>query len=169
MRIIKVSVLFFALVLVQCKSSQVAFYPTSELSLISSEGDLLKLGVLGYGVSQQDAVIDAKINAFNNLFFRGIPNSSNQNPLISIDEKKILAKHNAYFQELYQGMRMNTFINEYILIASDKTNVLAQKLKNRKVKQESMESVAAYIEISINTRALKKDLENYNIIKAFGF
>lgn len=156
---------FFA----KCKTPQVSYFPNAELEYLNTEGDQLTIRMLGYGIDEQAAIFDAQTNAFDNLFFRGIPNSPYNTPLIGIDENTIRNKNIKYFNEFYGNKRVLNFINRYTLIASDKTNILAQKITNKSIKQKQVESIAAFIEITINITSIRKDLENNKIIRAFGY
>jgi len=153
----------------QCKTTQTTYFPNAELEYIKAEGDQLTIRMLGYGVNEQTAIFDAQKNAFDNLFFRGIPNSSYNNPLIGIDENAIKNKNSNYFQEFYGNKRALNFINRYALIAADKTTVLAKKITNRNVTLDNVESIAAFIEITINIKSVRKDLENHKVIRPFGY
>ncbi len=170
MKYIKVIITILVLAFfTQCKTSQVAYFPNAELVYINSEGDQLTLRMLGYGVNEQAAIFNAQINAFDNLFFRGIPNSPYNTPLIGTDEGMLKNKNASYFQNFYGGKRLLNFINGYSLIAADKTTVLARKIKNKTIVQGNVESIAAFVEITINIKSIRKDLENCDVIRPFGY
>lgn len=158
-----------AFVFVQCKTVQVSYFPNAELVFLQSEGDQLTLQTLGYGTTEQNAVLNAQISAFDNIFFRGIPNSPYNNPLIGMDENGIKSKYRNYFQGLYGRQRLLNFINAFNVIASDKTVVLAKKIKKKGIQQGKVKSIAAFIEITINIKSLRKDLETNDLIRPFGY
>lgn len=169
MRYRAIAIVLFTLVFSHCKTVPVSYFPNAELVYLQSEGDQLTLQTLGYGTTEQNAVLNAQISAFDNLFFRGIPNSPYSNPLIGLNENDVKRNNRNYFAGFYGGKRLLNFINGYNIIASDKTVVLAKKIKNKKVEQGNVRSRAAYIEIIINVKSLRKDLEANKVIKPFGY
>lgn len=172
MKLSKLTIVLFMVLLplVGCKSTApISYFPSAELGYVNAEGDLLTLRVLGYGVSEQEAINNAKISGFDHLFFRGVPNSPYNNPLIGVDEKGIKTKFNSYFEMFYEDKGMLNFVSNYRLISSDEATVLAKKIKSRKTVLTDVKSIAAYIEMTINVKGVRKDLENKNVIRAFGF
>lgn len=156
-------------VLTNCKTQSIAYFPNAEIEYIETQDNLVTFRILGYGINEDDAITNAQINGFDNIFFRGIPNTANSNPLIGYNEREVKQKHQNFFNSFYRGRRMLNFINRTTLISSDKSKVLAKKIKKRSVVLDDIKSIAAYVELTYNMKSLRKDLEDKNVIKAFGF
>ncbi len=145
--------LIFCLFNFSCGSKKDYSFASAEVSLISNEGkETITLRSTGYGSDKDEALYNAEKLAFENLFFRGIPNSNFRMPLVSIDESGETNKHKQYFTDFYQK-RMRTFI------ASSYQSTPFQKYKGTYV---------STVDLKINVDLLKKDLENKGIIRKFG-
>lgn len=88
-------------------------------------------------------------NAFETLFFRGIPGSEVSTPLVA-DEGAARRQHAAYWQEFYEQDRYRTFL-------------VAQAEVSPRVRQ------CASFDLTINHAALRKDLEQHGVVRAFGY
>ena len=125
--------------------------PVTNAVFLSEREGTITVRSSGIGNTQEKAQIAAEQNAFNTLFFRGFPNSSQKTPLIDYNEASIKQQYNTYFDELYgKSRRYRTFVI-YSQAVGDYTN----KLQN--------------VEISINLRALRSDLEHAGVIRKFGY
>lgn len=107
----------------------------------------------GYGKNLNHALVDAQINAFKVLMFKGLPGSDLNVPLIE-NEKKASIKHKAYFNEFFDGGNYKSF-----MMSSIESSDL---IKIRGGKKISMEVV-------INYNSLRRDLEQNQIIRKFGY
>ncbi|WP_439131842.1 hypothetical protein [Polaribacter sp.] len=161
--------LFILFLNISCGSKQVAFFPTSELTYQSYTGDILNVRVLGYGVNENAAIEDAQIRAIETLFFRGIPNSSISKPLVSYNEKTAKQKNPAYFNEFFGSKKFLTYISESIFVGGQKQKVIATKINKKQAKQEMVDALVVAVDVLINVKPLRKDLEQNNIIRKFGF
>ncbi|MEE9409054.1 MAG: hypothetical protein V3V28_13380 [Polaribacter sp.] len=159
------------LILTSCGSKkQVAFFPTSEVTYQDYSGDILTLRVLGYGANENSAIEDAQRRAMETLFFRGIPNSSISKPLIGYNENELKQSNNSYFQEFFGYKRFLTFISETSFIGGQKQKVIATKLNKKKGPKEDMvDALVVAVDVLINVKPLRKDLEQKNVIRKFGF
>lgn len=98
----------------------------------------------------QDAVaLQAATNAFETLFFRGIPGSDVATALVP-DEASARRQYAAYWQEFYQQGRYRTFL-------------VAQAEVSPRVQQ------CASYDLTINHAALRKDLEQHGVVRPFGY
>lgn len=127
---------------------------TAEVNVVSEEAyKTLELRSIGVGDSEEKANYDSEKKAFEILFFRGIPNSSYEKPLIGSDEVSLLKKHQSYFKtfffERYKSFVMSAF--------------------NASPSQKQNGIYTSVLDIKINTAALKRDLEDQGIIRKFGF
>lgn len=144
---------FVIAILISC-ASKVTIPLTAEVNVVSEDKyNTIELRSVGYGSNLSNAIYDSERKAFEILFFRGIPNTSIENPLISVDEKAILAKHTTYFNDFFKS-RYKSFIMSEYQASPPQTNKGITSLAN---------------DIKINIKSLKKDLENNGIIRKFGF
>lgn len=128
-------------------------FNSAKVSYLSSEGlETLSVRSIGLGDNEEQAKYQAERLAFENLFFRGISLSPYSKPLVGIDEKEHLQKHAGYFNDFFGG-RMQTFI----LSSSQSTP-----------KQKSKGTTRLTMDLKINTKSLKKDLEEHGVIRKFG-
>ena len=165
--IIAATILFF---FTQCGSKKVAFFPTSEVTYLNYEQDVLGLRVLGYGLDNNAAIEDAQMKAIETLFFRGIPNSNISNPLLGANENELKRKHLNYFKSFFGGKRYLTFISETNFISAQNQNVVATKIdKKNRAEQDLVNATVAAVDIYVNVKSLRKDLEVNNVIRKFGF
>lgn len=147
------AILFLALVIVSCKSTnQNAQVVSARVSYMSNQArNSITINSMDYGNNDDEAVFNTKKLAFQNLFFRGIANSPFIDPLIGINEQQEYKEHKDYLSDFYQN-RMESFI-----LNSQET---LEKIRGGQRK--------ANITLTINVRALRKDLEDKQIIKKFG-
>lgn len=155
--------------LVSCGSTKVAYFPTSEVTYNDYNGDILNVRVLGYGTNQQEAIEDAQIRALETLLFRGIPNSSISKPLVGYNETNLKQRNGNYFSEFYGGKRYLTFISESNFIAAENQQVIATKIKKKKTEKGMVKAIVAAVDVLINVKPLRKDLEQNNVIRKFGY
>ncbi|MBL4662299.1 MAG: hypothetical protein JKY22_01765, partial [Flavobacteriaceae bacterium] len=116
---------------------------TAEVNVVNEDRHkTIELRSIGFGSKKEDALYDSEKKAFEILFFRGIPNTSIENPLIGTNESELLAKHPAYFNSFFKN-RYKSFIMS-IYEASP-----AQRNKG---------VVSVVSDLKINILSLKKDL-----------
>jgi hypothetical protein len=100
---------------------------------------------------------NAEISAFRQLFFRGFPASQQTTPLIGYNEEAILNQHSTYFEQLFgKGSkgRYWSFVTQSEVV---KENANGLFFKDR-----------VTVNITINLRALRTDLEQNGVIRRFG-
>lgn len=91
----------------------------------------------------------AVVNAFETVFFRGVPGSEVSTPLVA-NEAEARRQHAAYWQEFYDEGRYRTFL-------------VAQAELGPRLRQ------CAAFDLTINHVALRKDLEQHGVIRRFGY
>ncbi len=161
---------FILSLIISCGSKkQVAFFPTSEVTYQDYSGDILTIRVLGYGANENVAIEDAQIRALETLFFRGIPNSSISKPLIGYNEREAKQKNAPYFNNFFGNKRFLTFISETLFIGGQKQKVIATKIDKKRSKQDMVDALVVAVDILINVKPLRKDLEGNKVIRKFGF
>jgi len=107
----------------------------------------------GFGKKENDAIVDAQVNAFNIVLFKGIPGTELNVPLIE-NESTAKAKYGEYFSKLFgQGFYQN-------FVMSSTLHEPTVKVKGGKLSS---------VDLKINFKALRLDLEQNNVIRKFGF
>jgi hypothetical protein len=118
-----------------------------------SEGnDVITVQSAGTGKDEAAALASAEKNAFNTLLFRGFPQSSQKTPLAGSNEKEVMAQHSAYFKEFYDGGRYLSFITS------------SQVTEGYDKQRQSLT-----VEVKINLRALRTDLEGQGVLRKLGY
>ena len=107
----------------------------------------------GYGKNQIDAVADAQKNAFKVILFKGLPGTELNVPLIE-NENDSKLKHEGYFKKLFDQGNYKTFM----MSSTESSNLI--KMKGTK---------KINVDIKINYNSLRKDLEQNQIIRKFGY
>ena len=107
----------------------------------------------GFGKDENAAIFDAQLNAFNIILFKGIPGTDLNVPLVE-NETDAKSKNSEYFnsflgQGFYQNFIMSSILDE-----------APSKVKN---------GMFCSVNLKINFNSLRKDLEQNNIIRKFGF
>lgn len=152
--------LYFSLIswLLFFNSCSPKLVPTAEVNFIGkSNQGTINLRSIGYAKnlkSLEDAVTDAEKNAFNTILFRGIPGTDVGNAMIGLNEKDIKSKHSSYFNSFYGGKRYKSF-----MMSSNPTTPIIKKKGYKKIT----------VDITINIQSLRKDLEDNQVIRGFGF
>jgi hypothetical protein len=129
--------------------------PTAEVNYLSGKEGTITVRAIGVGSNQEEAIIDAEKNVFNVIFFRGLPESEQKIALIGTNESEEKEKNKDYFNKFYKDKRYKTFV-----MSSISTSDLTKHKGGKK-------SIA--VDIKINLVSLRKDLEQNNIIRKFGF
>jgi hypothetical protein len=126
---------------------------TAEVNVINEDKyKTIELRSIGFGSKKEDAFYDSEKKAFEILFFRGIPNTSIEKPLIGSNESELLNKHATYFNSFFKNRYKSFIMSTYEASPSQ---------KNKGV-------VSAVTDLKINILSLKKDLESNGIIRKFG-
>ena len=107
----------------------------------------------GYGKNQTDAVMDAQKNAFKVLLFKGIPGTELNVPLIE-NENDAKSKHADYFKKFFDEGNYKTFM----MFSTESSNL---------IKMKGTKKIA--VDVKINYNSLRKDLEQNQLIRKFGF
>ena len=89
--------------------------------------------------------------------------------MIGFNENELRNKNVSYFKRFYKDKRLLTFINNFSVVASGKESVVAQKVRNKRVVQDRVNSIVAVVDVTINMKSVRRDLEANKIIRAFGY
>ncbi len=129
--------------------------PSSEVNYISENNGTITIRATGNGKNKREAISEAEKNAINVLFFRGLPESRHKIALIGTNESQEIEKHAQYFENFYTQNRYKTFIMSSIPVSD-----FAKKNEGAK---------SLTLDVKVNLVALRRDLEQNNIIRKFGF
>ncbi len=127
---------------------------SATVTYIASSDGTITMNAVGIGKNKDAAIFDAEKNAFEVLFFRGLPNSEEKIALIGTNEAEIKENNKVYFEKFYDEKRYKTFL----MMSSPTTNITKMG-SNKKIQ----------LQIQVNVAALRKDLEGNNIIRKFGY
>jgi hypothetical protein len=148
--------LMFSMVIMLFAACKTAYYgTTANVVYLSGDRETISMRSTGIGNDEQNAQAGAEISAIEVLFFRGLPNSKQKDPLISIDEEGTKAKYSDYFNKFFNQGRYRTFIISSYAVTS------LEKVDN---KTKSMA-----VDVTVNLKALRLDLENHGVIRKFGY
>lgn len=137
-------------------SSLVMMAQTNNVILVSEGGDgVCTLRSVGYGKNVKEAVVDAEKNIFKAVFFRGIAGVKNYDkPMVSPNESKAIADNQKFFDEFFDGGRYKSFI-----MTSQQMNKFGKNGKTEK---------SITVDVTINMKTLKGDLESQKVVRKFG-
>ena len=123
--------------------------------IVSEEIGLITIRANEYGDKVDDAIAKAKILAIKTILFRGLPTSNQlRTPMIGVDEVKIMKSNSKYFNEFFDNARYESFIISAVVVSDFKKDISNKK--------------AITVDIKINIRALRNDLEVNSILRKFG-
>lgn len=109
----------------------------------------------GYGSSRTEAVSDAQINAFKVLLFKGVPGTELNIPLIE-NENDAKSIHSDYFKKFFEQGNYKKFM----MSSTESSNLININIKGTK---------EISVDVKINYNSLRKDLEQNQVIRKFGF
>lgn|SRR5574344_83421 len=130
-------------------------YMLSGVNLLSEADGTITVRSIGTGNNKENAIIKSEINAITILLFRGVPSSQQNTPILSIDETEAKKTYKKYFDELFIQGRYKTFIMSSIPVGIFTKHGRAER--------------DIPVDITINLKALKNDLENHGIVRKFGY
>lgn len=152
----KNSILFFALLIFILNSCSKHVIPTAETTYLSTQNGVLNVRSTGYCTldKHKDQCEDsAQINAFRILFYRGIPGSQQNTPLIHIDEKQ-KTENESFLKDFFSSGRYKSFI-----VSSSTISEVTKQRNQKKVT----------VDMGINLSSLRKELEQNKVIRKFGY
>lgn len=96
-KINKISSLVIAILLLITTGCSMKTLPTAEVNYLSGKEGTITMRAIGIGSNQEDAIVDAEKNAFNVIFFRGLPESEQKIALIGTNETEEKRKEQGLF------------------------------------------------------------------------
>jgi hypothetical protein len=150
----KISV-FAVLVMILTTGCSKKTLASAEVNYVSGNEGTIVMRSIGVGTNQQEAIADAEKRSINVILFRGLPESLQKIALIGTNESEEMDKHKDYFDTFYNKIRYRTFIMSSIPVSD--------------FKRQSGGSKSLAVDVKVNLVALRKDLEQNNIIRKFGY
>lgn len=127
---------------------------SSEVNFLYKEAQgTIAVKSTGYGKNQTDAVMDAQKNAFKVILFKGLPGTELNVPLIE-NENDAKSKHADYFKKFFDEGNYKT-----LMMSSTESSNLIKMKGTKKIT----------VDVKINYNSLRKDLEQNQLIRKFGF
>lgn len=137
-----------AVCLAGCRSPK----PIYNVVGIHDDANSITIRCSGYGKTEADAIADAGRYAVEQLLFRGVPNTNQRNPLIGTDESSAKRQYETYLNDLFNNERYLSFLTLTTPVESGKERGTYWTI----------------VDITINLRALRMDLEQAGVIRKFG-
>lgn len=148
-------VIFTIFVLCCCGACSYQIHPVRSTAVTAEQDGTVTIRSTGYGKSKGEAISSAEQNAIEQLLFRGMPESQQASPLVSIDEASVKSHNKRYFDELLTEGRHKTFILSSVPVS----NFIKHDQAKRNIT----------VDVRINLPALRSDLEAHGIIRKFGY
>lgn len=130
-----------------CKAQQVSY--------ISSDESNVTFRCVGYGKKEELAQNNAELAAMAVVLYQGVEGKSNLQPLIQGSQSAVEQEHYSYFYAFYNGGGYAKFIV---------SETVAQPFGKDANKQKCI-----VLDITVNRRALRAELQNNGVIKKLGF
>lgn len=146
----KRGVLFFIVAMLFCPFK--ATY--CQTTYLSGNANSISVRTIGIGERANETQDNAEMRAIKTLLFRGLPDSNQKEPLVTIVETEAMVAHKDYFESLFNQKRYKTFVVSTTLVTD------VQKVGKKKYQQT--------FDITVNLKALRSDLERQGIIRKFG-
>jgi len=125
---------------------------TAEISKSIEKSGTITIIAKGYGKNEAVATAHSKEQAFINLLFRGIPNTSYSNGGMIGNETDARNRKPAYFKDFFEKNGLDRFV-----------------IKTRQLELFSKKDKSVKCEITINTKSLRNNLTQNDVIAEFGF
>lgn len=128
-------------------------YAQYQVNHLRTDGETMTFRIVGYGKNAQKASVDAETGVLKAIIFHGIPNSQLSTPMVSEQENTASSNNKEFWNSFWGGNYKNMITR----------SVIVRKFAKDENKQKSIT-----LEVTVNTRALRCELENNGIIRKFG-
>ncbi len=128
--------------------------PSATVNYLSGDDGTVSMRCIGIGKSAEEAKIQAEINCFHVILFRGLPGSVQKIPMIGTDESLIMKEYEDYFDSFFKEKRYRSFLMSSV----PATPSVRLKKKN----------TSLTLDTKINLVSLRRDLESHGVIRKFG-
>lgn len=131
-----------------------AVYAQYQAKYVSGSNGCVKMRCTGYAKKAKEAVAEAELSAVKTVLFQGVSGApAYSSPLIQVTEEEAEGENKRYFRDFYSGGYMRFVVSSEIVTA----------LKKDAAKRKSMT-----VDVTVNVKALREDLEKSNVIRRFG-
>ncbi len=124
-----------------------------QVNYLSSSGDTLTFRVVGYGKNFQKANSDAETKVIKTLMFYGVPNTQYSVPMVPKTETSVMKECGYFLNKFFEGNYQNVIVR----------SVIVRKFGKDENKQKSLT-----LDVTVNAKALRLELERNGVIKKFG-
>ena len=145
--LIKLSVF---LLLLLCLS----FNSYSQVEFVSEQNGTITIRTDGTNKKLSDAITDAEKYVFYTIFYHGIPGSTLKNGLMDKPEAEVEESNKEYFKTFYEN-RYQLFITNIV----QNGNIMKGKHRKKSI----------FFDITVNIDALRRELENNQVIRKLGY
>lgn len=147
-QLIRTSFIFSIFLLMSsCSKTLIPYQRTGEVNAVSHENSIIILSSQGRAESKNRAVYYAERNAFENLFFKGIPNTNQESPMVSDETSAGGVKALQLAEDGYERFIMDSYTAN---VNGGAGGYLVEQV------------------VKIDLRGLRNHLENEGISKKFG-
>jgi hypothetical protein len=147
------SIFFIAILGLHSCSPKLQHYSAEVNFLYKEATGTIAVRSVGYGKNQTEAVADAQKNAFNIILFKGLPGTDLNIPLIE-NENDASSKYSNYLKKFFDEGNFKTFM----MSSTESSNL---------IKMKGIKKIT--VDVKINYNSLRKDLEQNQLIRKFGF
>ena len=152
MRISRLIIIAFIIDILGCSPRTIPYSAQVEF-LYKHEHGTIGLNSTGYGKNRVHAIEDAQKNALNILIFKGVPGSEMNLPLVQ-NESETRSKYSEYFKTFFDRQYYKMYV-----VSSTESSALVKSGRLKKIS----------VDVKINYVSLRKELEQNNIIRKFGY
>jgi len=147
------TILLFILVLSACSPKfSVPFERTGSVEFYSGDKNTLTVSANGYAENENKAIYYAERNALENILFRGIPGSNQENPMI--------ANENDAYRNSKESL-------DKLIIREGFRQYMIESSNNGSYKVKGGTNVKRIVKFDI--QAIRKYLEDNMVVRKFGF
>ena len=154
----KILILIFMLSLAPITSVAQRVKPSEhsrQVNYVSEAKGQVTVRSIGWGKKDAPALADAELRAVETILFVGLPEAQKHGAMVA-NESQVRSNNKMFFNELLSGQGYKRF-------------VMNSTAKGKLSKQKGAKMKSMPVDVTINTNALKKYLEQNDIIRGFGF
>ncbi len=144
-------ILFLLLNIVACNKVNMQFQRSGSVNAVEHENSIIVLSSLAQAENSDKAIYFAERNAFENLLFKGIPNTNQESPMVP-NENNAMNGNATFFKNLLNNQDYKRFVMDSYTKSNSRSNGL-----------DYVEQI-----VKIDLRAFRSYLQSEGITKKFG-
>jgi len=149
---------YFVIILLCCatlvfQSCKPISYSSEVIFQAKENSGVYIVRAFGYAKKSKDAVLEAEKNAFRVVLFKGLPGTDLSVPLVE-NESSSMSQNKSFYDKFFDGGGYRSFI------MNRNDSYTPKKIRN---------GYQSEVTIKINIAALRRELEQNQIIRKFGF